>query len=593
MGRRMFLAVLLAVPPTAGAEENAALVPLPQTAPAPEENLPTAEKVALGKQLFFDPRLSGDNTISCASCHLPEKAFGDGVALGAGSGGKRLSRNTQSCLCVGFLASFFWDGRAVTLEQQALGPIESVDEMNQPLGELEEELAGIAGYARRFQEVFDSPPTREPIAQALAAYQRTLIPGPSPLDRYLSGEKDALSKEAKQGLALFRGEARCIECHHGTLLSDGKYYRLGVSYRDPGREGVTGRREDRFRFRTPPLRNIAETAPYMHDGSFRTLNEVVEFYYRGIPSSGPGGLVPDLEPLTDRSFTEIPLIVAFLESLSGAMPPAEPPLLPSLLAAEPETSLSPAWQDDDGFRLHRVKSPYQQSETRIRVLLPERRQKDKRYPVVYVLPVEAGDATRYGDGLLEVKKHDLHNKHQAIFVAPSFSALPWYADHAADAEIRQEAYFLKIVVPFIEQTYPVLAGQKGRYLLGFSKSGWGAWSLLLRHPKQFARAAAWDAPLMMETLGRYGTTAIFGTHQNFERYRIADRLRGGADPLREQPRLVLTGYGSFRQHHQRMHALLEELKVPHFYKDGPPRKHDWHSGWLPGTVQMLLAEEAP
>lgn len=304
------------------------LVPLPRLAPAPEDNPTTPAKVELGKKLFFDQRLSGNNEMSCASCHLPDKAYGDGLALSPGAGGKLLTRNTQTCLNVGFFDALFWDGRAKSLEEQALVPIESAAEMNQDLVELETELAEIPGYVLEFQQVFGKGPDREGIAKALAAFQRTLVTEPSPFDRYLAGDKGALSADAKRGLELFQGEAGCIECHHGPLLSDGKFYRLGASYRDEGRAKVTGDREDRYRFRTPTLRNVGETAPYMHDGSMKTLDEVVTFYFRGIPSTAFDGLDPDTMALSGQSFSEIDSVVAFLESLSGKSPEITPPRLP-------------------------------------------------------------------------------------------------------------------------------------------------------------------------------------------------------------------------------------------------------------------------
>ena len=571
------------------AKQDKPLVPLPKTAPAPKDNPTTPEKVALGKQLFFDPRLSGGNTMSCATCHLPEKAFGDGVALGKGEKGNTLERNTQSCLNVGFFTNFFWDGRDATLEEQALGPIQSPVEMNQELEELEQELNAIPGYTTQFQAIFGTPPNRDGIAKALAAYQRTLVTGPSPFDRFLMGDENALSDDAKRGLELFRGEAGCIECHRGPLLSDNKFYRLGVTHKDEGRAKVTGKKVDRYRFRTPSLRNIAETGSYMHNGSLKTLDDVVTFYYRGIPSRGPDGLTPDTEALSDRSFSEIPLIVAFLKSLSGKPPEFVPPLLPGMLNGEPDTSISPV-TNEDGILVHKIKSPYQAGQMEIRVLLPDQLQEGKQYPVIYVLPVEPGGKSRYGDGLLEVKKHDLHNKHRVIFVAPTFSDLPWYADHPSKPEIRQESYFLNVVVPFVEQTYPASKKPEDRLLLGFSKSGWGAWTLLLRHPETFGRAAAWDAPLMMTEIGKYGNGPIFGTQENFEKYRPADLLRMQAKKLRDQKRLILTGYGNFRGHHEEAHALMQELKIPLEYRDGPKRKHDWHSGWVSEAVELLLEQ---
>src|SRR5581483_1706794 len=257
------------------------------------------------------------------------------------------------------------------------------------------------------------------------------------------------------------------------------------------------------------------------------------------------------------------------------------------LAAPP--TISVAEKDAHGFLVHEVESPYQAGKTRLRVLLPDQLEPGKRYPVIYVLPVEARDEGRYGDGLLEVKKHDLHNKHQVIFVAPTFAQLPWYADHPADPGIRQETYLLRVVLPFIERTYPVLPGAAGRLLLGFSKSGWGAFSLLLRHPDLFGRAAAWDAPLMLTRFDRFGAGPIFGTQENFEKYRIAPLLEAQVGKLRDGPRLIHLGYGNFRDDHRQAEALLQRLGIAHVYRDGPARKHDWHSGWVPEAVALLTA----
>lgn len=250
--------------------------------------------------------------------------------------------------------------------------------------------------------------------------------------------------------------------------------------------------------------------------------------------------------------------------------------------------ISAARQDQDGVLVHSVGSQYQTGTTVIRVLLPDGTIQGKRYRVVYVLPVESGDETRWGDGLAEVMRNDLHNRHQVIFVAPTFSHLPWYADHPTELEIRQETYFTNVVVPFVEQTYPVSKKPEDRLLLGFSKSGWGAWNLLLRHPQTFGRAAAWDAPLMMDRIGKYGTTKILGTQENFESYCLVDLLREKAEHLGHEKRLVLTGYGNFRKHHREMHSLLDGLKISHEYRDGPEQKHDWHSGWMPETVRLLI-----
>ncbi|HBN78885.1 MAG TPA: hypothetical protein DD473_24350 [Planctomycetaceae bacterium] len=266
-------------------------------------------------------------------------------------------------------------------------------------------------------------------------------------------------------------------------------------------------------------------------------------------------------------------------------------LIVSSIAFYEETwASSPTLEYMREIRVHKIESPDQSEATQVRVLLPPDLDTNKFYPVIYVLPVEQGRESRYGDGLLEVREHRLHKKYNCIFVAPTFSQLPWYADHPDVKAIRQESYFLKTVVPFVEKTYPVSKKPEDRLLLGFSKSGWGAWSLLLRHPDFFGRAAAWDAPMMMKQIGKYGNGPIFGTQENFETYRIDNLLRANAESLQDQPRLILTGIGNFADHHEQAHQLLEELKIPHHYRDTPERSHDWHSGWVSEAVELLMKE---
>jgi cytochrome c peroxidase len=308
----LFVALLNAASLAAGD-----LAPLPERVPEPKENPTTEAKVALGKALFFDVRLSGRNDMSCATCHDPAKAMADGLARAKGFDGRTLARNTPTLLNVAFQTSFFWDGRAKTLEEQALGPIASPDEMHQKIEDLPAELEALPDYARQFREVFGGPATAKRVAQALSAYERTLVARRSPLDRYLAGEKDALSAEAKRGMELFLGDAGCVRCHHGPLLSDGKFYRLGIDFRDKGLGGVTGKKEDLYKFRTPSLRDVGRTAPYMHDGSRATLDDVVRFYLREVPPVVPDGLPLDVEPLQNVSLMEVFDIVAFLEALSG------------------------------------------------------------------------------------------------------------------------------------------------------------------------------------------------------------------------------------------------------------------------------------
>lgn len=304
------------------AEENpddaaGSIVPLPVKVPQPLGNRNTPEKIALGKALFVDPRLSGNNRISCASCHVAKVAFADGQVFSKGVGGQVLSRNTPSLLNVGFQNELFWDGRAKSLEEQALIPVESPQEMNQPIDELINELKEVPTYQKSFSRAFEDGINTANVAKALAAYERSLVSKPSPFDKYLNGDKKALSVPARRGLELFEGDAGCVRCHNGPLLSDGKYYRLGVGRGDIGRAAITGKQEDAYRFRTPSLREVSRTAPYMHDGSKKTLYQVVEYYYRGVPIRGPEGLELDIGALSDRSFTEIDDLVAFLRTLTN------------------------------------------------------------------------------------------------------------------------------------------------------------------------------------------------------------------------------------------------------------------------------------
>jgi S-formylglutathione hydrolase FrmB len=265
------------------------------------------------------------------------------------------------------------------------------------------------------------------------------------------------------------------------------------------------------------------------------------------------------------------------------------------LAAHPTSipaAITGPTTDSNGFSVYNVQSAYQSGTTKIRVLYPSNYDPARDYPVVYTLPVEAGLATVYGDGLLEVKNRNLQNQYSAIFVSPTFFDLPWYADHPTNSLIRQESYLLNVVVPFVDQNLPVQADAAGRLLLGFSKSGWGAYSLLLRHPDIFGKAAAWDAPMSMQQIGLYDDTPIFGTQQNFEQYRITDLLTARASLLQgDETRLILTGYGNFRSQMQPIDQQMTNLGIPHVFRDGPFRDHIWESGWVPEAVQLLMVPE--
>jgi len=220
------------------------------------------------------------------------------------------------------------------------------------------------------------------------------------------------------------------------------------------------------------------------------------------------------------------------------------------------------------------------------VLLPHG-EPGQRYRVLYVLPVEPKTGTYWGDPLSAIQKDGLHQRFHLICVYPTFAQMPWYADHPSDRGVRQESHLLKAVLPWVEGHYPVVAQRCGRLLLGFSKSGWGAWSLILRHGDLFARAAAWDAPLAESSPSKYGMGPIFGTQENFALYQISKLLQQHASEFRQETRLVLTGYGNFRPQHQTMHQQMVELGIRHEYRDGPLRKHHWESGWLPEAIELL------
>jgi cytochrome c peroxidase len=277
-------------------------------APPPAQDPARADLAALGERLFFDPRLSSDNTVSCASCHDPSRAVG--VSR------RPLLRNAPALWNLEARAPYFWDGRASTLEEQALGPMTDPDEMGQDAALLPAELASDLDYRERFAQCFPGEGiTALGVARALAAYERTLVSRSSPYDRYLAGEVSALSDEQILGLELFEGKAECTTCHRGPELTDNGFHRVGIRGDDPGRAAVDPASGPRGGFKTPSLREVGLTAPYFHDGSVASLEEVVEHYARG---GDPAADAPrDIHPLelTDH---EKHALVAFMRSLSSA-----------------------------------------------------------------------------------------------------------------------------------------------------------------------------------------------------------------------------------------------------------------------------------
>lgn len=260
---------------------------LPKPLPAvvhPKDNPSTLAKVALGKMLFFDPRLSSTKKVSCASCHIPKYGFSNGQRFGTGVKGLRTARNVPTLYNVAYSPLLFWDGRARSLEEQALMPIQHPKEMAMSLEALVNRLNKVEAYRKKFQDVFGGSVTASRIAQALAAYERSILSHNTPFDRYLRGSPKALSPSALRGMKLFYGQARCFVCHSGSNLTDHRFHNVGFSEAksgDNGRRAITRREADQGKFRTPSLREVGRTAPYGHNGRFQTLEEVVQHYNFG------------------------------------------------------------------------------------------------------------------------------------------------------------------------------------------------------------------------------------------------------------------------------------------------------------------------
>lgn len=287
--------------------------------PAPAGNPLTAEKVRLGRKLFFDKALSRDRSLSCATCHVPELGFTDEEPVAVGIGGQTGSRRTPRLINRGYGRLFFWDGRAGSLEEQVLKPIQNPIEMDLTLEEAVARLRSDERLRADFRKAFGAPPDSDSLAKALAAYVRTIVSGNSPYDRYIAGDRTALSASQRRGLELFRGKAACTVCHLGPNLTDEEFHNTGVGWaegtpEDLGRYRVTGDPADRGAFKTPTLREVALAGPYMHDGSLETLEDVVEFYDKG-GEENPY-LDIDMTPL-DLADQEKADLVEFLHALSG------------------------------------------------------------------------------------------------------------------------------------------------------------------------------------------------------------------------------------------------------------------------------------
>ena len=263
--------------------------------PVPEDNPLTEEKIELGRRLFVDSRLSRDSSLSCATCHDPRRAFSDRGTIAIGIDGRAGQRNVPALINRGYGRAFFWDGRSKSLEEQVVKPIEDPNEMD----------FSVLGAAVRVGLSVDD------LSRALASYVRSILSGNSPLDRFITGDRSALTPAEQAGLQIFRGKGNCGVCHIGPNLSDERLHNTGVALRQNGFADMGGGRGD---FKTPTLREVARTAPYMHDGSVATLEDVVNFYDGG--GRPNPSLDPEIRPLRLTS-TERSQLVAFLRSLSG------------------------------------------------------------------------------------------------------------------------------------------------------------------------------------------------------------------------------------------------------------------------------------
>ena len=299
----------------------------PSTIPFPKDNPYTPEKLALGKRLYFDTRLSAGNLLSCASCHSPAFGWGDGLAKGVGHGMLQLNRRSPTILNAAWGQVFMWDGRADTLEEQALGPIQAAVEMNLPIDRLLARLAAIAEYMPLFVAAFPnenmSPTT---LAKAIATYERMVISAQAPFDEWIEGKEEAIPADAKRGFLLFNTKARCSSCHTGWNFTEDSFHDIGLPDTDIGRGKFLPQVEKMQQaFKTPGLREIERRGPYMHDGSQATLQAVVEHYDRGGEDRPSRSAL--MQPL-GLSTEEKADLIAFMRTLSGSLDPTTVPILP-------------------------------------------------------------------------------------------------------------------------------------------------------------------------------------------------------------------------------------------------------------------------
>jgi cytochrome c peroxidase len=299
----------------------------PTAVPFPVDNAYTKAREALGRALFFDPRLSRSQVLSCASCHNPGFAWTDGLPRAVGHGMKELARRTPTIVDGAFANALFWDGRAATLEEQALGPIVAAGEMNMDLESMVARVEAIGGYRPLFADAYPGEPiSPATVAKAIATFERTVVSGEAPFDRFVAGRTDAIPEDARRGFVLFNTSANCASCHSGWRLTDDSFHDIGVASDDIGRGKLVDLAPMQHAFKTPTLRNVAIRAPYMHDGSEATLDDVIELYDRGGRQRRPS-LSREIRPLglSERDKHDL---IAFLQTLTSVDAPVTVPVLP-------------------------------------------------------------------------------------------------------------------------------------------------------------------------------------------------------------------------------------------------------------------------
>jgi cytochrome c peroxidase len=319
--RALFCCALLVAAAVLPAQETPPKPPLGlPPVPWPADNPYSAARVELGRYLFFDPRLSSNGAVSCASCHPPAHAFAGGDPVPVGVTGNHLSRRVPTLINRAYGKSQFYDGRAATLEDQIKFPVTNSDEMGSTTIDVAVGgIAKIAGYAALFERAFGDPKvTFERMGKAIASFERTILSGNSPYDRFLNGDKQALTPAAKRGQQIFERTGECSECHNGFNFTNEKFASLGIDPAIPkadlGLGAITGKRRDDGKFKVPTLREVSHTGPYMHDGRYKSLDDVLEFYRKG---GQPG---PYLDSRIAPFFLDAPAkadLLAFLESLNG------------------------------------------------------------------------------------------------------------------------------------------------------------------------------------------------------------------------------------------------------------------------------------